>query len=583
MSWIPRLLNFQSLVNVTSSKSTINFNPLFASLAKTYWCEVINSVSSTTLNIFHHFKAAIMSKSKASLIALFLFSFIATCFCQDLHIYYDSQTENLRYVYKGKEIQRPKVSRGSSIFLHVQNYNNYLYSVEVKANETEIKAPAADGGNQFSGLLSMGGGQSPMQMLSAGGVSSTMNDNLEIGGGSPSDEDESGITGFAAKADESAQFSQLKTEYSQAVAALKQLETEIEAVREETNNEMQANQINGIVLQEIEKLKVNPDLKPEQIKKLSGEYLKKVFNVKNIGEVDLAYVLERTDTRQVLSNSLTQLKRKESTYRTESEKLKNLADLAATLNLEDSGLKKVAASIQTTYLHTQEVQQSLEEDISKMNTMLPQLKENDMQHLAKLRYEYEAIAANDFTRTYRAPVKGDATSFEVTFKLKDTTNSELQKRIQIAPIEVPAFGGFKVNASLGISFGQFSDRPQDYFIRDSTILGEDQDAFFPILTSFVHFYSQGSKNISLGASIGVGFPVVSVGNNQSIAFFGGPSLIVGKSDRLVISGGIMGGKVQRLGQGYQVEDVFTADAGLIPKKERYELGYFLGMSYNLTK
>jgi len=42
-------------------------------------------------------------------------------------------------------------------------------------------------------------------------------------------------------------------------------------------------------------------------------------------------------------------------------------------------------------------------------------------------------------------------------------------------IELNTYGGMKVNASLGLSFTSFFDRPQAYSIRDSLIIGDAQD------------------------------------------------------------------------------------------------------------
>ena len=74
---------------------------------------------------------------------------------QDLHIYYDTQTESLKYVSGGTEILQPEVAKGSNVFLHIQNYNNYLYEVEVEANDIKIIVPSnTEDSNPFAGLLS---------------------------------------------------------------------------------------------------------------------------------------------------------------------------------------------------------------------------------------------------------------------------------------------------------------------------------------------------------------------------------------------------------------------------------------------
>jgi len=138
-----------------------------------------------------------------------------------------------------------------------------------------------------------------------------------------------------------------------------------------------------------------------------------------------------------------------------------------------------------------------------------------------------------------------------------------------------------VNASIGVAFGQLFSQPQSFFVRDSSIRSEDKDSFFPIVTSFFHFYGQTAGNTAFGGSFGIGLPIVSSGGVQSASFFLGPSLIIGRGERIVVTSGIMGTRVERLAQGYEVGDRFISQANNVPTKTVYELGYFLGLSFNV--
>ncbi|MCB0684295.1 MAG: hypothetical protein KDC32_25805, partial [Saprospiraceae bacterium] len=68
---------------------------------------------------------------------------------------------------------------------------------------------------------------------------------------------------------------------------------------------------------------------------------------------------------------------------------------------------------------------------------------------------------------------------------------------------------------------------------------------------------------------------------QSIAFFLGPSLIMGGSQRIVLSTGVMGARVERLTNGYQVGDAFDVNTAILPTDFSYQLGYFVGLSINV--
>ena len=114
----------------------------------------------------------------------------------------------------------------------------------------------------------------------------------------------------------------------------------------------------------------------------------------------------------------------------------------------------------------------------------------------------------------------------------------------------------------------------------SVITGEDKDSFIPFVTSYINFSFQSQSNISIGGAFGIGFPFG--GADQSISFLAGPSLIIGKAGRIVINGGLVGAKVDRLAQGLEVGDPVGDTLLEVPTRRRYELGWFFGLSFNLT-
>jgi len=87
--------------------------------------------------------------------------------------------------------------------------------------------------------------------------------------------------------------------------------------------------------------------------------------------------------------------------------------------------------------------------------------------------------------------------------------------------------------------------------------------------------------VTIGGSFGVGIPLS--GDFKSPSFLLGPSIFAGKSERIVISAGLMGAKASRLAQGYKINDHFGAENQPIPTRTRYELGYFLSATFNLAK
>jgi hypothetical protein len=81
--------------------------------------------------------------------------------------------------------------------------------------------------------------------------------------------------------------------------------------------------------------------------------------------------------------------------------------------------------------------------------------------------------------------------------------------------------------------------------------------------------------------LGIGIPMGGEIGFESVNFFIGPSLFFGQSERFVFNFGVMGGKVDRLSNGYVEGDRFDGGSEFIPKRRSYELGVYAGLSFNL--
>jgi hypothetical protein len=191
------------------------------------------------------------------------------------------------------------------------------------------------------------------------------------------------------------------------------------------------------------------------------------------------------------------------------------------------------------------------------------------------------LSNNKFSKTSTLTATGEKMKIKFVLTPLDSMQ-RLGMKAKTTPVEVGVYGGLRVKASVGLSFGQFFSRPQQFFVRDSILQSSNKDAFSPILTSFIHFYAPSKRTVSLAGSFGVGFPIAGGETLQSVSFFLGPSLVFGKNERIVMSTGVMGGKVDRLSQGYELGDNFYSDSNVAPTISVYELGFYLGVSFNLT-
>ncbi len=496
---------------------------------------------------------------------------------QDLHIHYDVRTEKVRYIIDGQEVSQPKVRRGSQVHFHIDNYNNYLYNVVIQAENREVSLPGLTGQPGLTNLFpTLGGGVNPLTSMTTGrgapqsfevfaqpGVPREYNVNYGIS---------------------NSQFNKLTKDISSFYSTfekIKVVDSVIQAQQREVQNITEAYQIRSFVLQEVTSIKYDPNLKTDRIRQLASDYLEKVLDARTPDQVNLNVLLEKSNTRAQLLGKLDEIKNQHRVYDQELQVIEKLMPDVERYrdNLLLSEFIQPLFPIYAEASSRSNTYRSIEGNISDLVSEIPDI---DMLKLNAIWREYVALADNPFSMPYRTSAKGDEISFSVRLVPNDTGLTRGLQPLQKAPIEVPVFGGFKVNASIGVAFGQFFNRPQSYFVRDSIIRAEDEDGFYPVVASFFHFYNQTAKNLSLGGSFGIGFPVAGSGSaSQSASFFFGPSFIIGREQRIVLNGGIMGGRVQRLAQAFEVGDRFISQANTVPVKPVYELGYFMGVSFNV--
>lgn len=517
-------------------------------------------------------------------LALFILSFlfIDILAAQDLHIYYNMQTQTPRYMLGDTlQVDRPYVRRGANVILHIENYNNYLYDVVIEQEAQQFNIPSNTSAGSLTSIFpTLGKGATDFMSLTGGRRGGP--ESFDFPGGSK--ETNGGPTPFESMGltpSQSNQLNNLMLEYQSTFEEIQEINKDITKQREDVQSLVDGYQLNAFVMQEINNIKHDPALPPEKIKTMTQDYMRKVLNVENNTQINLDTLLRKGNIRQQLSRKLEQVRQISRLHRDAVTKLNGIKETISLSFGSNIGVStRVVQPLVQSYeqVSVQENQVTAFED--KLVDLISQMPEADVLKLSALWREYEALQANDFVKDYRVTAQGDQMKFTIKFNPNSAGATNVPS-LQVAPIEIPVAGGFKVNASIGISFGQFFDRPQSYFVRDTIIRGEDKDSFFPVISSFFHFYGQSKGTVSLGGSFGIGLPITGDNAGQSASFFLGPSLIIGRAERLVLTTGIMGAQVERLAQGYEAGDRFVSDANLPPTKEVYETGFFLGLSFNV--
>ena len=529
-------------------------------------------------------------KTPTLLFTLILFT--NTAWSQGLEIYIDAATGKSTFVSGRDTIDKPQVKRGESIDLYLINYNNYLYEVEIEESQRQtVYYSTGMDTSQLSGLSKSPGGGSAFDLMSVImnptgllGMGSLAQGQLSLLGGLSF-----GSKGFAEEQDVlmMRELEDMEFKYEKALEDLARTENNLQAIQEDVERLVNAKAVQSMAMEEIRKLQYNPNLTVAQIKKLSDEYLQMVFSNTPAEQINMDYLWKIHQKGQEINIHLKNIDAERVTY---ASKLADIQQMA--LNL--AGMKGKIRSPKVMEVYDQ-IDQSMEVSLQRgekekakletayetLSKALEQEGPEEFQKLVDLRYAFEEISSNNFSYKYQTNAKEDLTELTVKLNPKDDLpeNVRVSSR-KLAFYQIPTRGGLKINGSVGLGFGQFFTRPRSYFVRDSVILSENDDSFVPYLASFLHFYSYRPGQVAIGGSFGVGIPVFNTQNEQAIAFFLGPSLFMGGAQRITLTGGIMGARVQALSNGYDVGDVLDSPALGIPTTGRYQLGYFLSVSIN---
>lgn len=505
-----------------------------------------------------------------------------TLYAQPVHIHYNVFRDSVYYLKNGKPLRSPVVRKGEDIVVHVENYNNYLYSVALEVEEDVI--PVANN-NPSLMMRTLGGSANPLNMLFQGGdqmmgafkfFPSLTGEDLSEGSGFIKNEEE------RIRQEKVAQLRKLEADFSRSKDQLFALESEMKTLQEQIMNKVAAQRLQIFAVQEVNHIRYNPHLEPAQIKHMTGEYMEKIFQEKDPKKIDLNQVLKIADAQTELPKAIEEYRRKSERYATGTDHCARLMQEFKKFDFPESNLDVFRTTADAFVGAAATRSEVLEENARMLESKIPEIRTLDPQLLAELRTAYLELNSNSFSKTYRQNATGEKMKMKVVLSPIDSLQRHGLKSLEMPPVSVEVSGGLRVRASVGLNFGQFFRRPQSYFIRDSVLRSNDKDAFVPLVTSFVHFYSPGSRSVSVAGSFGVGFPLGGGESLQSVSFFLGPSLMFGKSERIVLNAGIMGGKTERLSQGYQVGDTYFSDANEAPVSAVYELGYYLGVSFNLS-
>jgi len=163
------------------------------------------------------------------------------------------------------------------------------------------------------------------------------------------------------------------------------------------------------------------------------------------------------------------------------------------------------------------------------------------------------------------------------------------KSIQSESYSYYTQGGFKVDYSVGLVFHTLTD--QSLSIKETTdntnsyktIVAEQKNSLTPGAGLFAHFYGRTGGWFNYGLMTGF-----ELGTDSKPKYLAGISFLIGREQRIVISPGIILGQVKVLSSKYDVNIPYlsssfgnlSVDQILV---DQYKFGYFVSISYNLSK
>lgn len=505
---------------------------------------------------------------KASTIIAFLFLYVSA-YSQNsngLTLEYNLYENSVIYLRNGQVVESPQLSQGENLYIIVKEFNPYVMNASVEVNKANSHSSidyysggSENSGSSFSGIANLFGG------LSLG------NNIQEVFQSIPSSRGATQV-----------EVAQAKQKFNQMLASLSTVEQNINNAKLQIKKIEKVESSRALALSDIHNLKTNSHIKPSRLKELMEEEIYHSFAKSEGDKIGINDLLDNDELASEFNQAI-------ENYNSGREEYINLSNDWNNFNNSIQLLDLINEDIQFDFIKnsTDSIANELTTNVaSKFTAPLdanfedqPKISTED---LAQLRRTLEELQSDIFVYKH-PPVQATGENMNVNINVKLNANNEGYSDYKNLIQNIPVNGGWKITGGLGLAFGVLQDQSYKYSTRNGIIVSEENDQFIPMITSFAHIYRQSPSALKLGGSFGVGFPISGGSGLSSASFFLGPTLVIGKNQKFLLTGGIMGSKVERLGGGLEVGDnleVFSSD---IPLNSKYELGYFIGISYDIIK
>ena len=483
-----------------------------------------------------------------------------------LVITYNNFTNEVSYKHNGTAIINPSVGIGENIYVKIVDFNQYNYKASLEVVANQVKESTDFMGIDLTTLTDLESGPLAGLIQNAG-----------LGELFSSFSSATATRSISKTSVVSPQIKRFNESYQKQIDDLKQIEKSLDKSLATIKKANALGSNIQIVQTDIEKLLSNSMVSPSEIKRLVQHEIEDIFLVDRGAEIlneDIISISsgEKLESlRNEYNEQINAIKNIQSNLEGLSVKINNYGEAEETNDLENK-VQKLINSINENY------------NIESPSTPESPMNDLSITQLVELRILHKVLGGNQFEYSF-PPIQVLDNNESYTIKLlidekstDDNFNSGNRKTLEQ---QIPVVGDFKISGGIGLTFSSFFENQFTYDVRNNVITGDEVENYLPMLTSFLHFSKSTPRPTSIGVSLGIGYPILSNQSLSSISFFLGPTLLLGKSQKVLFSAGIMTGRTQQLVSDLQLGDIITEGAVGDPFIEKYNLGYFLGVSYKL--
>jgi len=503
--------------------------------------------------------------------------FVNRMYSQDLHIYYDVHKDSIWYMKNGKGIDDPVVKKGKQVYFHLQEYNNYIYKANFEVAQYKIESSVF--GQDSSNFKSLLPGILGNLLPGAGGGAGLPFFNIPVFGSVLSS-----LTGLQGTTAARGELEDLEN-FKKQLESMEQEKAAINVAILEINKRKKAAAVLQTSPDFINTLCKLNSLAPTEIKKLVLAYFDEIFLLEgknSFGLTDIPALNEKLLEIPFLQKSL------QGSIQAYEQKFKQLNSILVNLKNTDHGidelyplLKKVELSQSQNEGALKNLNQLVENAVGDTTSKL-----DFTPSIQKYYLKYIEINNNHFVFTHYETVRERYIIYTLQLYqlVSDTTSTTGYSEVlyKTKEVRIRTYGSTAFTSTMGLSGTRFNQLPQRYFLKGDKLAAQDADPYSLVLSSLFNLSFDFNWSVSPVLSLGIGVPVTNSEYVDNITFLVGPGVYVGRSQSILLSGGMMFSKVQRLTNGLQVGESVVLGDGVIPTEKKYGLGYFFGVSYRIS-